>query len=249
MAMKNGALNVALLMSGGGTTATAILKACNAQDLKHVKPVLAISSNPKARGIQRLIDAGMNEKDVVVLRRSAFSSQEVFGQAILEECHARGVDLIGQYGWLPLTPGNVIDVYGKNVVNQHPGPLWRSGLDFGGQGMYGIRVHSARLQFVRETRRAAWTDVVAHRVTKEGYDLGPVIHRGRVAIHDGDTPESLQERALPVEHAVQIETLQIIANGMDETIHPYERSKLVHEHEVGVLQAAKTAAIRRYPKG
>ena len=247
--MKNGQMNVALLITGGGTTMREILRACKDGRMPHVNPRLIIASRPDAAGIEKAKAEGMDEKDIVVIRRKGKELPEFleFGEAIIKACRERGVDFIGQYGWLPLTPPNVIEAFKGMIVNQHPGPLDPGRPDFGGEGMYGRRVHCARLYFVRTLNvDYPTTEVVAHRVYEE-FDKGPVLHRAVVPISKHDDPSSLQERALPVEHRIQIETLQMFCEG---TVRELVRERpLLPDEAVPVLNMAKHIGITLYPKG
>lgn len=248
--MLNGKLRIALLISGGGTTAREILRACKDGRLPHVEPALVIASKPEAGGIQKALAEGMSDKSVVVIRpkRGCPGSPE-FGEAILAECRKRGVDFIGQYGWLPMTPANVIEVYQGKIVNQHPGPLdpeRPSGFDFGGDGMYGRRVHCARLYFVRKVLGDYWTEAVSHRATCK-LDRGAVINSARVEILPTDDVISLQERVLPVEHKVSVDALRMFSEG---TINEISRAEpLIHSSMLGILKEAKRVAITLWPTG
>ena len=243
--MKNGSLNVALLISGGGTTMREILRACKDGRLPHVNPKLVVASRFDAGGIEKAKAEGV--KDILVMSPRLYGSPLEFGEALIGECQKRGVDFIGQYGWLPLTPPNVIEAFQRMIVNQHPGPLDKGRPDFGGKGMYGRRVHCARLYFVRSWRGAdQTTEVVAHRVTTE-YDKGAVLHTATIPIHEDDDPGSLQERALPEEHRVQIETLHMFSEG---TVREVVRERpLLPDNAVGILDMAKHIGITLYPKG
>ncbi len=133
--MKNSSLRIALLISGGGTTMREILRATKDGRLPHVIPALMIASREDASGIEKAHEEGMADRNIVVLKPKAFGSPSAFGAAIISACRNRGVDLVGQYGWLPLTPPNVIEAYENMIVNQHPGPLDPGRPDFGGEGM------------------------------------------------------------------------------------------------------------------
>ncbi len=247
--MINGLLRVALLISGGGTTAREILRACKDGRLPHVDPVLLIASKPEAGGIQKALAEGMSDKNIVVIRpkRGCPGSPE-FGEAILAECRKRGVDFIGQYGWLPVTPSNVIEAYKDMIVNQHPGPLdpANPGMDFGGSGMYGRRVHCARLYFVRKVIGDYWTEAVSHRVVTE-LDRGAVLNSARIEIRPTDDVVSLQETLLPIEHQVQIATLRMFSEG---TVKEVRRDEpLIRKAMFNILKEAKQVAITLWPQG
>ncbi|MFA6324734.1 MAG: formyltransferase family protein [Candidatus Paceibacterota bacterium] len=252
-------MNIALLISGGGTTMEAIIKATQNGTLKNVFPVLIIASNKNALGIEKAKKLGIKDGDILIINPKDFSDREEFGKKIIEESKKRNVDFIGQYGWMVMTPENVINTYKNMIVNQHPGPLDTGRSDFGGVGMYGMRVHQTRLCFVNKTGRPArnafsiadgggnfWTEATAHRVTTK-FDEGVVLKRKQVPILEGDTAESLQQRVLPIEHEVQIELLKDFSEGKVAEFH--REIPLVLEDEEDILKECKANAIKMYPKG
>ncbi|MCR4328401.1 MAG: phosphoribosylglycinamide formyltransferase [Patescibacteria group bacterium] len=239
-------MRIAILLSGGGTTAEAIIRATQMGRLSGVEVACVIASKPEAGGIERVKRAGVPKKDVIVLSPKAFPSRDEFGESIIKECRARGVDFVGQYGWLVKTPENVIAAFEGRIVNQHPGPLDPGRPDFGGKGMYGKRVHAARLFFVRAVQRDFWTEMTAHRVTTE-YDKGAVLHAKQVSILEDDTPETLAARALPVEHKVQIETIEMFAKGAVKEI--VRGKPLILPGEEQILEEAKRRAVEMFPNG
>src|SRR4029450_12129315 len=78
----------------------------------------------------------------------------------------------------------------RRIINVHPSLLPK----FGGQGMYGERVHAAVL-----AAGEAATGGTIHLVTGE-YDQGPVIAQTTVPVEPGDTVETLAARVLRREH-------------------------------------------------
>lgn len=239
-------LRIAMLISGSGTTMQAIIKACKNGQLPKVEPVLVIASKREAGGIKKAVDAGISYQNIHVVFPKDYDNPLDFGKTILLLCGKYKVDFIGQYGWLVKTPANVIEAYKNMIVNQHPGPLDPPNPDFGGQGMYGLRVHAARLNFVRAVKRDFWTEATCHRVTEE-YDRGAILMAERVPILENDTPETLQKRVLPVEHKVQIKVLQAFSEG---NVPFFVREQpLVFPGEEKILEQAKKLAIKQYPNG
>jgi len=225
---------------------SAVIKACRIGRLKGIEPVLVIASTPEASGIKKALELGMLEKDVLVIDPKDFKDRNDFGLAIIKACQERKVDFLGQYGWLCLTPSNVIQQYQGKMVNQHPGPLDIGRPDFGGKGMYGQRVHAARLLFVRRANRDFWTEATAQRVAVE-FDRGAVLKAIQVPILKDDTVESLQARVLPFEHEAQIQVLEDFANNdVKETVRDVP---LVKPEEYQILEECKKEAIKMYPKG
>jgi phosphoribosylglycinamide formyltransferase-1 len=239
-------MRIALFISGGGTTMEAIIKACQNGTLKNVVPSLVIASKKSAGGIEKARNLGIKDEDILVINPKDFETREKFGEKIIEECKKRNVDFIGQYGWIVMTPENVINTYNNMIVNQHPGPLDTGRPDFGGVGMYGVRVHQTRLEFVHKVNRDYWTEATAHRVTNK-FDEGVVVKKEQVPIFSDDTAEILQIRVLPIEHKVQIETLQDFAN---KTVSEFHREiPLVKSGEEEILEECKKRAIKLYPNG
>jgi phosphoribosylglycinamide formyltransferase-1 len=224
----------------------AIIKAVQNSTLKNVIPSLIIASKESAGGIEKAKKLGIPGKDILVINPRNFKNQEEFGEEILKEFKKRNVDFIGQYGWLVKTPENVCEAYKGMIVNQHPGPLDTGKPNFGGIGMYGMRVHQARLEFVRRTNRAFWTEATAHRVTAN-FDEGKIVKRKQVPIMPDDTAETLQARVLPIEHQVQIETLKDFSEGK---VQEFVREiPLVLPGEEKILEECKQLAIKMYPHG
>jgi phosphoribosylglycinamide formyltransferase 1 len=101
-----------------------------------------------------------------------------------------GVELVVLAGYLKLVPPAVIARYRDRILNVHPALLPA----FGGRGMYGRRVHEAVL-----ASGARESGATVHLVDEE-YDRGRILAQGRVPVLPGDTPDTLAERVLAVEH-------------------------------------------------
>ena len=240
-------MKIALLISGGGSTAARIITECKKGGrLEGVEPALLISSRPDSPGIQRAIDAGMSPDNVLIMEPKKFPTPGTFGSAIVSECEKRGVEFVGQYGWMVKTPANVIHRYKGMMTNQHPGPLDIGRADFGGAGMYGMRVHAARICFVLNTKHDFWSEATAQRVSEE-FDGGAVLKSRRVQLFPNDTPETLAARMLPIEHNVQMEVLEDFLHGRVSEVR--RDDVLVLSEEVDILEKCKQDAILRYPKG
>ncbi|MCH7828379.1 hypothetical protein IH982_00710 [Patescibacteria group bacterium] len=242
----SGKLRLALLISGGGSTTQAIIRASKSGQLA-VQPVCVIASTNEAGGIKLALKEEIAPKDVLVLKPEEYVSPEAFGEAILAACRARGVDIIGQYGWMPRTPANVIAAFLGRMINQHPGPLDPGRPDFGGRGMFGRRVHAARLWFVRKTGQDFWTEATAQLVAEQ-FDKGALLKTQRLKILPDDDPKLLQRRLLSVEHEVQIATLQDFALGQVKVLLP-RKYPLVPPDKESLLKEAKQIACARFPHG
>jgi len=121
-------------------------------------------------------------------------------------------DFFALSGWLKHVVGldPATSFSSRTVFNIHPGPL----PDFGGNGMYGHRVH-ARVMAGFRRGEIRDTAVSMHFVTP-GYDRGPVFHRHRIPIMKDDTPESLGRRVNEWEHRLQPQVTNWVVNGLIE---------------------------------
>ncbi len=238
--------NVALLISGGGSTASAIIQACYANGPLHgyVEPAVVIASNENVAGIEKIKRLPRMNNRVVVIDRRAHGSPESFGEAILTECRRRHVDILGQYGWMEKTPPNVVAAFRERSVNQHPAPLDPGYADFGGAGVHGLRAHFMVLHIAKKTGRMTHTEATAHYIEDE-FDKGAVIGRTGIDLLPNDTPESLAARLLPVEHALQIEVLLQFATGRIRTINRMMR--LIQKGDERYLEEGMRLAREKYP--
>ena len=226
-------------ISGSGTTATEMIKAIQRGEVPRLEFAGIICSDPQAKGIQRILDLGIPLEKIVVVN----PYQEKFGQEILRALHLLNADIVTLNGWMPLMPRNVVESYSKCIFNQHPGPV----PEFGGKGMYGRRVHETVIQFSRLTGRTdLYTEVVAQRVDVD-YDAGEVVEFRRVDFTPDDDGDSLQQKALPIEHQVQIDLLKDISNNSFPKVH--RSFNLVSPDQMKYLIQAKKIAFKKYPHG
>jgi phosphoribosylglycinamide formyltransferase-1 len=207
-----------------------------------------VASNSTAGGLDKARLLSIPNQDILIINPNDYRGednkvdQNNFGQKIVDELKQRNVTVVTQNGWLPLTPEIVIQEFEGRIFNQHPGPV----PEFGGKGMYGRRVHAARLLFARMVKRDYWTLATGQRVHKD-FDLGKVVKSAQVEILPTDTVDDLQQRVLPVEHQVQIEMLKDFVNNRLTEVSI--RESLILPGEEDQLALAKKMAIMLYPHG
>lgn len=172
-------MRVAVAVSGRGSNLEALLRALRPGAAAEV--VLVLSNRPEAGGLERARARGVPAE---VLADPASAGDW------LERLEAHRVDLVVLAGYLKLVPAAVIARYRDRILNVHPALLPA----FGGQGMYGRRVHEAVL-----ASGARESGATVHLVD-EVYDRGAILARGRVPVLPGDTPDRLAARVLEVEH-------------------------------------------------
>jgi phosphoribosylglycinamide formyltransferase 1 len=192
-------LRLGVLASGGGSNLQAILDSCAAGTLAaEVAVVIVNVADAYAR--ERARKAGI---PAVCLAHRDFPSREAHDQAILDTLHQYQVELVVLAGYLRIFTSLIFQHYGGRIVNIHPALL----PSFGGEGMHGLHVHQAVLDY-----GAKVSGLTVHFV-EAGVDRGPIILQHCVPVLEGDTKESLQARILEFEHSKYPEALQLIAAG------------------------------------
>ncbi len=190
--------NLAVFLSGKGSNFVALLDAIAFGKLD-VRVAVVISNNSEAGGLRIAADKGIPAE---VIERTAFTTGEEFGSAILIALQTHDVDLIALAGYLRKIPPLVTRAFPRRIVNIHPALLPK----FGGKGMYGHFVHEAVIKAGESE-----TGATVHYVD-EIYDNGDIIAQRKIAVHPGETPESLGRRVLEIEHQLYPEILQHLVN-------------------------------------
>ena len=190
-------MNVAVLISGSGRTLKNLLELSRDGDLP-LDVRLVISSSAAAGGLAYAAEADVPS---LVVERRDYGSDDAYGEAVFAPCREAGVDLVVMGGFLKRAP--VPADFAGRVVNIHPSLLPA----FGGQGMYGDRVHRAVIE-----RGCKVTGVTVHFVDDE-YDHGPILWQQPCPVFDDDTPESLATRVFELEKEAYPAALAVIAAG------------------------------------
>jgi len=190
-------LKLGFLASRNGSSFRAILQAIEAGELA-AEARLLVSNNRKAGALEFASD-----HNVPALVIPTQADAEVADAALEAAMTQAGVELIVLSGYLRRLGPRTLSRYAGRVINIHPGPL----PDFGGEGMYGRRVHEAVI-----AAGVAESGAVIHAVD-EIYDNGPVIARKIIPIPTGATAADLEALVTAAEPGFYIETLRQIAAG------------------------------------
>jgi len=192
-------LRLGLLASHGGSNLQAILDACRSGRL-HAEPCVVICNNSDAPALERARRAGV---PACHLSAHTHSDPGDLDQAIASALERHHVNLVVLAGYMKKLGPITLKRYRGCVLNIHPALLPK----FGGQGMYGRRVHQAVLAAAETT-----TGVTVHLVDEE-YDRGPIVAQRAVPVRPDDTADTLAARVLKVEHEIYVDTLERIARG------------------------------------
>ena len=184
---------LAVLASGRGSNLQAIIEHFDNLARERVANVVLVASNrPDSPALIRAATASI---DI-----ASFSAGDD-GTQLLELLRQFRVDLVVLAGYMKRIPPLVIREYAGRMINIHPALLPA----FGGEGMYGARVHEAVIE-----SGASESGVTVHLVDDE-YDRGPIVAQWRIPVEKSDTAESLAARVLAVEHIVYPRVIEMVA--------------------------------------
>ncbi len=190
-------MRLAVFASGRGTTFQAILDATETGDLP-AEVVCCVSDTPGAGVLER---ADRDSVPTSVIPPTAYDAPHPFGRAMLDTLAEYEVEFVVLAGYMLKIPANVVNAYRGRMTNLHPALLPA----FGGQGMYGMHVHRAVLDY-----GVHWTGATVHLVDEE-YDHGPIVLQEPVPVYADDTPQDIADRVRPVEHRIYPEALRLFA--------------------------------------
>lgn len=175
-------LNIAVLVSGGGTNLQALIDAEKAGRFNG-RIVTVISSKPGAYALERARQSGI---PTCVVERRSYPDAQAFDAALLAALRGVKADLVVLAGFLSILGPAVTQAYANRIINVHPSLI----PSFCGDGFYGLKVHEAALRYgVRVT------GATVHFVN-EVTDGGAIILQKAVEVSEGDTPETLQKRVM-----------------------------------------------------
>ena len=178
----NNKVNIAVLVSGGGTNLQALINAQKSGIITSGEIKLVVSSNKNAYALKRAENAGIK---TAVCERKGFS-QKAFEDNILNALEKEKIEVIVLAGFMSILSADFVKRYPDRIINVHPSLI----PSFCGEGFYGLRVHKAALDYGVKV-----TGATVHFVN-EIPDGGRIIMQKAVEIKENDTPEALQKRVM-----------------------------------------------------
>ncbi len=192
-------LALGVLASHGGTNLQAIIDSCRSGAI-NAEVRVVISNNSRSLALERARRANIPASH---LSSGTHPDPDRLDEAITETLRLYGVQVVALAGYMKMLGTRTLDAYRSRILNVHPALLPK----FGGQGMYGERVHEAVLASGERV-----SGVTVHLVD-EVYDHGPVVAQTQVPVLPDDTPGTLAAKVLEQEHILYPETIQRIATG------------------------------------
>ena len=197
-------MNIAVLVSGGGTNLQALIDYEKINSDCPYKICCVLSDHKDAYALERAKIAGIESfvvspYAVMGAENAKAASREEkrirVSDKVLEICKQKDVQLIVQAGWLTVLSGAIIEEYSNRIINLHPALLPK----FGGVGMWGHHVHEAVLASGEKE-----SGCTVH-IADSGCDTGRLLVQKKVPVESGDTVDSLYARIAPKEKEALIE--------------------------------------------
>lgn len=194
-------VNIAVLVSGGGTNLQAILDAQGRGDIHNGKVSVVVSSNDKAYALERAKQAGVPS---VVRRKKDYASGAEYCRALAQFLQEQDIGLIVLAGFMTVLDEEFCKNFENRIINVHPSLI----PSFCGDGFYGLHVHEAAL-----AKGVKVTGATVHFVNAIT-DGGPIIAQKAVAVEPDDTPEILQKRVMAqAEHILLPRAVSLFCEG------------------------------------
>ena len=183
---------IAVLASGGGSNLQAIFDHFDALGAACAGDVVLVASDrPDSAAIQR------------AQKRGIATSVISYDGALESLFTEHRIDLVALAGYLRFIPDAITQRFAGRIVNVHPSLL----PSFGGEGMYGMKVHAAAVDAGVRVSGAT-----VHFVDAQ-YDHGPIIAQWPVPVYPLDDARTLAARVLTVEHLLYPRVVDALAAG------------------------------------
>jgi phosphoribosylglycinamide formyltransferase-1 len=183
--------NIVILISGGGSNMTAIVKTAEREhwrDKYSARVAAVISNKADAKGLVLAREQGIATE---VLDHKAYDSREAFDEALMAtiDRHDPGgrPALVALAGFMRiLTPG-FVGHYAGRLLNIHPSLL---------PAFPGLHTHQRAIQ-----AGCKFAGATVHEVTTE-LDHGPILAQAVVPVLPDDSEDTLAARVLTQEHLI-----------------------------------------------
>nr|WP_256977376.1 phosphoribosylglycinamide formyltransferase [Bordetella genomosp. 10] len=193
-APDTGRRRIVILISGRGSNMSSLVDACGREGWP-ADIVAVIANRPDAAGLAWARERGL---PTAAVNHRDYDGREAFDAALATEIDRYAPDFVILAGFMRVLTPTFVNHYAGRLVNIHPSLLPAfPGLHTHAQALAtGVRAHGCTVHFV--------TPLLDH---------GPIIAQGWVPVLAGDTPESLAERVLQVEHRVYPAAVRWLAEG------------------------------------
>jgi phosphoribosylglycinamide formyltransferase-1 len=190
-------LKLGFLASNNGSSFRAIVAAIEGGTLD-AEPRLVVSNRRESPALAFAAEHAIAHRAIPTV-----SDPEAADAALAQALRDAGVELVVLSGYLRKLGPTTLAAYAHRVLNIHPALLPR----FGGQGMYGRRVHEAVA-----ASGDAKSGVTVHVVDGD-YDHGPPVAMLDVPLASGDDAAAIEAKVTAAEPAFFVDVLRRLSTG------------------------------------
>lgn len=180
---------VAVLISGRGSNLQSLIDAAG----DNYRIILVVSNVEGAGGLEKAQRSGI----ATTVIPHAGKTREAFDAEIDAALRAARAELVVLAGFMRILSDGFVRGWEGRLINIHPSLL---------PAYKGTRVHERVIE-----AKEALSGASVHFVVPE-LDAGPVIAQAKVPVHPSDTPQTLADRILAVEHKLYPEALKLLAS-------------------------------------
>ncbi len=159
----------------------------------HARIRTVISDRSTAPGLQR---AREGKLDTVTVERGTYPDSETFENDLAMSIESAQPDLVVLAGFMRVLRPEFVNRFAGQMINIHPSLLPRH---------KGLETHRRALEAGDAEHGAS-----VHFVTPN-LDGGPVLAQIRMPVRADDTPQSLADRLLPLEHQLLVDSVALFA--------------------------------------
>lgn len=187
-------LKVGVLISGRGSNLQALLDAAQHPDYP-ADIEIVLSNKAGAQGLERARKANVH---AAFIDHTLYSEREDFERVLDERLREAGVEFVCLAGFMRILTPWFVDKWKDRLINIHPSllPAFKGVHTHERALEQGVRLHGATVHYVRPEM-----------------DDGPIIGQAAIPVLPDDTPDTLAERILTVEHKLYPACLKLVAEG------------------------------------
>jgi len=200
--MKKKIFKIAFFTSHGGSNMQAIIDAYNNSIISSI-PTLVISNNSDSLALKRAKNQDIPAFHISSKNLQGFRNQS---DALFHYLNEYNIDLIVLAGYMKKIQPELIEKFQEQnngiIINIHPALL----PNFGGEGMYGMNVHKAVFEQLKQNK-LTHSGATVHYVN-QNYDEGEIILQKRIDIRDCKSPEEIAQKVLKIEHQIYTQAIK-----------------------------------------
>ncbi|WP_434564495.1 phosphoribosylglycinamide formyltransferase [Thermoanaerobacterium thermosaccharolyticum] len=190
-------MRLLVMASGNGTDFQSIIDGVKSGYIKAEIAAL-ISDKEGAYALKRAADNNIPSFCVPKKKLKGRFYEELM--KVVDKINPDGIILAG---FITILNEEIVNKYQNKIINIHPSLI----PSFCGKGFYGINVHKAVIEY-----GVKYTGCTVHFVDA-GADTGPIILQEVVKVEDDDTPETISDKVLKLEHRLLPYAVKLFAEG------------------------------------